>query len=195
MKTRKKQTKENITIHISCPNSIGPDEMKDIIAKAIIKADEIRIQKEEERSKDIDKRWHETIGYKDYSNKKGLAKWALRLINDIVILVKIPFIPKAKIETDWISWSLLKTAMVILFQGITLMLFISTIIPVYMAIQQKNFFYISFAFLLYALGGISRMTTIEIDRIRDRNYLIGLFTAIVTVISVIIAVITIIGGK
>lgn len=188
MNMRKKEKKENITVHISCPNNMGPEEMESIIAKAIIKADEMRVQKEEERRKEIDRRWHKVIGYKDYSNKKGFAKLFFRFTNDVVILAKIPFISRRKIETDWMSWSLLKAAMVILFQGITWILFISMIIPVYMAIQQKNGFHLLFTFLLYALGGISRMTTIEIDKIQDRNYLIGLFTAIVTVISVVIAV-------
>lgn len=105
--------------------------MESIIAKAIIKADEMRVQKEEERRKEIDRRWHKVIGYKDYSNKKGFAKLFFRFTNDVVILAKIPFISRRKIETDWMSWSLLKAAMVILFQGITWILFISMIIWLY----------------------------------------------------------------
>lgn len=168
--------------------------MEKIIAQAIIKADEMRVQKEEEKRKEIDKKWHETIGYKDYSNRKGIEKWMFRFVNDIVILAKIPFIPKEKIETDWISWSLLKAAMVILFRLITYGFLLLALSLFYFSIQQKNFIYISFAFLFYALAGIFRMTSVEIDKIQDRNYLIGLFTAIITVISVIVAIITVVRG-
>ena len=57
MNMRKKEKKENITVHISCPNNIGPAEMEKIIAQAIIKADEMRVQKEEEKRKEIDKKF------------------------------------------------------------------------------------------------------------------------------------------
>ena len=200
MKTRKKQTKENITVHISCPNSIGPDEMQDIIAKAIIQADEMRVQREEENRKEINKKWHEVIGYKDYSNRGWLANCFFRIINDVAILAKIPLIPKKKIEADWVSWSLLKAVIVMLFQFITyVFLPLVFFALLFEAFQQWDIIYSSLcfpmAFFIYTLYGIFRLTTIEIDRIKDRNYLIGLFTAIVTVISVIIAVIAIIWGK
>ena len=196
MNTKKKcSNREKFIMQTSCPNNIGSNELKSIIANALIKADEIRIQKDEEARKEKDRKWHEVIGYKDYSDKKGLAKWALRFINDVVILAKLPFIPKEKIETDWISWSLLKAAMVILFQFITYgFLLVSFVGLLFAIIQQKNIIYIILAFPIYALYGILRMATVEIDKIRDRNYLISLFTAIVTVISVIIAIVTAVRG-
>lgn len=190
MKTRKKQTYENITVHISCPNSIGADEMQDIIAKAIIQADEMRVRKEEEKRKEIDRKWHEVIGYKDYSNRGGLAKCLLRFLNDVFILLKIPLITKKKIKTDWVSWSLLKAALVILFQFITYgFLLVGLLVSLLATIQQKNITYILLAVPVYMLHGVLRMATVEIDEIEDRNYLIGLFTAIVTVISVIVAIV------
>lgn len=200
MKTRKRRKKETITLNTSYPNGIGPDEMTDIIAKAIIKADEMRVQKEEEKKKEIKKKWCETIGYKDYSNKKGLAKQFYRFINDAAILLKMPFISKEKIETDRVAWSLLQVALIILFQIITYGFFPPVFFfLLYKAIWQRHIIYsplrLLTAFFVYILYGLFRMVTVEIDRIKERDYLIELFTAIITIISVVVAVIAIVGGK
>ena len=170
--------------------------MTHIIAKAIVEAEDIRIQKENEKRKEKDRKWREVIGYKDYSDKKGVMRWVLRFINDCFILLRIPRIPKEKIETDWVSWSLLKVTMVMLFQFITYGFLLGSMLMLFATIiHLKNILYLGFAVPIFGLFGIFRIASIEVDKIEDRNYLISLFTAIVTVISVIIAIIVAMKGR
>lgn len=202
----KKNTKQNITptplqaVNINLPENMSMEEMQHMIACAIIEAEEIKAQKEEERHKIAQAKWHKKIGYKEYDNK------FLQFLNDLKSFKNILVLPKKDIEGDRASVILLKLFLYLFF---CIMQFFSLLFSVvfiaYVPIQYFREDMNKFPWYLYAyfaplalfsfiLARLFRMADAEIENIEDRSYLFGLFTSVTSFVSIIIAVVSIVKG-
>lgn len=202
----KKKAKQNATskplqsANINLPENISAEEIQHIIACAIVEAEEIKAQKEEEQRKAALIEWHDKIGFKDHENKLK------NILNKIKVFLKILFLPKKHIEGDRASIILLKSVIVLFFWlmkccslifSILLIAFVPaqylmqniTVLPWY-----QNMLYILYGVLAFVFSRLFRMAGIEIDNLDDRNYLFGLFASITSLVSIIIAVIAIVKG-
>lgn len=200
----KKNTKQNITskpvqsVNINLPENMSMEEMKHMIACAIIESEEIKAQKEEEQYKFAKEEWHRKIGYKKYDNI------FLQFFNCIKSLKNILFLPKKDIEGDRASTAFLKSLLSTFFLGMKcITLFLGILLILYLPIQRIigviNHFpwltYIVFvlhAFVFLISSSLFRMLELEIDNIEDRSYLFGLFTSVTSFISIILAIVAIV---
>lgn len=111
----KKKSKQNIasnpsqSVNISLPENMSAEEMQHIIANAIIEAEEIKAQKEEEKRKAALAEWHNIVGYKEYQNK------IKQFFNNVKTFTKILFLPKKYIKGDRASTILLKSVISLFF--------------------------------------------------------------------------------
>lgn len=207
-KKHEKSKKDNVqtnSINIYLPEYLDKNELQHVIANALIESEEIRKQREEKRKEEELRIWHENIGYKDYSNSKHKCKWLLQFLNDIWILVKFSFIPKQKIRGDRAISVLLKTSLSMLLTAgerimallalLLIVLFLSQFIIASIQIPLYiNVFIILLAFLIFVYSRIFRMASIEVEKMEDRSYLVGILASVTSIISITIAIIAVVRG-
>ena len=207
-KKHDKSKKDNVqanSINTFLPECLDKNEWQHIIANALIESEEIRKQREEKRKEEELKIWHENIGYKDYSNSKFKCKWLLQFLNDIWILYRFLFMPQRKIHGDRAISTLLKMILslffavgswivfllgLILFASIPLQFFIPSLrVPWYI-----NLLLALFSFLILIISGLLKISSIEVEKMEDRNYLVGIFASVTSIISITIAIIAVVRG-
>lgn len=202
----KKKSKQNIasnplqSVNISLLENMSAEEMQHIIANAIIEAEEIKAQKEEEKRKAALAEWHNIVGYKEYQNK------IKQFFNDVKAFTKILFLPKKYIEGDRASTILLKSVISLFFWlmqycSLILAILLIAFVPAQYLMQNivvlpwyQNVLFISLGVLAFVFSRLFRMAGIEIDNLDDRNYLFSLFASLTSLVSIIIAVIAIVKG-
>lgn len=205
-KGKNKKTKQNAdskplqSVNINLPENMSAEEMQHIIACAIVEAEEIKIQKEEEQRKVALAKWRDKIGYKEYENKLK------RFFNDVKVLKNILFLPKNDIKGDLASSVLLKTFIALFFWimkwcSLLFAIFLIGCFPIqYIRGSISEFpwylymYCIPFAVLTFIFSRLFRMAGIEIDNLDDRNYLFGLFASITSLVSIVVAVIAVAKG-
>ena len=186
--------------NINLLENMNAEEIQHIIACAIVEAEEIKAQKEEEQRKIVLAAWHDKIGYKEYKNI------VRQFFNAIKVFVKILFLPKKYIEGNRASETLLKW-FITLFFGIMkwCALLLAIFLIGYLPIQyfmgrisqfsgQLYMYCIPLAFLAFTFSCLFRMAGIEVDNLDDHNYLFGLFASITSLVSIVIAIIAIVKG-
>lgn len=205
-KKRQNQAKTEVSVNVAVPKGISPEEMQHVIAKAIVEAEEIKEQqKKEQQAKELAE-WRKAIGKKDYSSNPIIMKYIKTFFNTIWCILKMPFISSKNIKGDRASFGLLQmcvafffgmaflltliSSFVLFFGGIAL-LFIPLEIPVQTTLCA---WYIFMGIVCFLLSGMFRMASVEIQKIEDRNYLFGIFASVASIVSIIIALITISKG-
>ena len=193
-------SKPLLTVKVNFPEKMNAEEMQHIIACAIVEAEEIKAQKEEEKRKAALAEWHNIVGYKKYKNKMK------QFFNNVKVFTKILFLPKKYIEGDRASTILLKSVISLFFGlmqccSLILAILLIAFVPAQYLMQNidvlpwyQNMLYILFGILAFVFSRLFRMAGIEIDNLDDRNYLFGLFASITSLISIIIAVFAIVKG-
>lgn len=202
----KKKLKQNIAsnpsqfVNISFPENMSAKEIQHIIANAIIEAEEIKAQKEEEKRKAALAEWHNIVGYQEYKNK------IKQFFNHLKAFIKILFLPKKYIEGDRASTILLKSVISLFFWfmqycSLILAILLIAFVPAQYLMQNiavlpwyQNVLFILFGVLAFVFSRLFRMAGIEIDNLDDRNYLFGLFASVTSLASIIIAIIAIVKG-
>lgn len=202
----KKKAKQNAaakplqSVNMNLSENMNAEEMQHMIANAIVEAEEIKAQKEEEQRKVALAEWREIIGYKEYKNK------VKQIFNVPKVFIKILFLPKKHIEGDRASSILLKFVVEVFFWimkwcSLLFAIFLIGCFPIqYFMGNMGQFpwqlysYCVPFALLAFIFSRLFRMAGIEIDKLDDRNYLFGLFASITSLVSIIIAVIAIVKG-
>ncbi len=202
----KKKAKQNTaskplqSVNMNLPENMSAEEIQHIIACAIVEAEEIKVQKEEEQRKATLAEWRDKIGYKEHTSK------IKKFFNEIKVFIKILFLPKKDIKGDRASLALLKSFISLFFRLmkwcllILSILFIAVVPTQFIMINMiqlpwyQNIFLILYGFIAFILSRLFRMASIEVDRFYNRNYLFGLFASIASLVSIIIAVIAIVKG-
>lgn len=189
---QKKQQPQDIHIEeLEIENKVEIDYDK--LADAIVKAK--RIEKEnEEREKEIAlAKWRAEVGYNDHKNKKGFSKKFFCACNRIKVVWNIMFISKKKhIATSPTSAFIqgLTSSFFVLIQWLLTAFAICFLIALayHPDIQYGVGEYImcvSFALLSFMLSRVFRLMAIEIEQMSNREQVLGVFTAVVSVIPLI----------
>lgn len=165
----------------------------DKLAAAIIKAK--RIEKEnQEREKEVAlAKWRVEVGYNDYSNKTGISKKFFCTCNRIKVVWNIMFISKKKhIETSPTSSFIqgLTSSFFVLIQWLLTVFTIAFTVAIayHPNIQYgvgEYFMCGSFALLAFMLSRVFRLMAIEIEQMSNREQVLGVFTAVVSVIPLV----------
>lgn len=195
MASKKRPSQRPTSVNISFPDGISSEEMKHIIAEALLEAEDIRKERTAEKSKKTTQKIRSAMGCKDYIGGKWYTRWLYFFRDILTIFIKLPVIPKEKIEGDLAATAILKAIIISVFQFIMLGFGAATVGSIWGAWHQKNIIYLFLAFPCYILMGIFRMVSIEIDKIEDRNYLLCLFAAITSTISIVFSVMAYIKGR
>lgn len=184
----------------SLPSFMSEDEMQHILARAIVEAEEIKEQKNKEREEAERNRWRELIGYKDYSSEKLIPRVLKTIWNYIVRTVKLCTLSNKDIYGEWVSTALLKFCLSLIFGIVSIGILFLVGFDIYRYISYCiTYGYVNAIeitakviwtaiFLFYA--NIFRLVATETEKTKDKNYLLGFFAAVISLVSLVIATIS-----
>lgn len=174
---------------------------KEEIIEAIVEANRIitenKEQSEMKRQQDDKAQWQKAIGAKDYSEEKCcLKKGMLNFISDIKIFFKIMFlhkneVPEGKIIIIIIGmlcsafFKILEISCYAICVGIVAIVFRDN-----MKLEQI-FTCIIMVVSIFFIGRFFRLAAIEADKTKRQDYLMSVFSIIITTIALAVSVISI----
>lgn len=179
------------------------EELQHIIAKAIIEAEDLKQKRERKEKEESQREWEKSIGIMEYENTKP---WIFAKILEFLNTLKVIFcalfkLKKNKIKEDRVIFNFLR----LLLSGICLIVQYAFIlwslgVVIYLAkdllgdriiVEESYMLLLLISFLSLAFASIFRIMRFEIEKIEDKNIIVGLFSSFTAIISIIIAAITI----
>lgn len=191
-------------MNIVLPESLSADEIKNILVDAMLEVENKKAEAQKDKvDKDL-KEWRDSLGIKEYPKYDKIRfRRAKQFVNTFSAFFRLSFISKKKIKGDRAATGLLKFFLSIIFDLAKFVLtvwsallvlsiplqYIVDSIPV-LSIPQ-NIFVFCFAILSFILSRLFRIASVEIENIDDKNYLFGVFASITSIVSIIVAIVSI----
>lgn len=193
--SRKKSKNNNIQTRAQNVIEIDYDKLAEAIVNAHQQIDKNRIIEQERKRKEELKEWHKIVNYREYNDNLGKIKIVLCNIRNAMcgFWALITF-KRENVQNDFTTFSLLQFATEILFNIIKWFFYITSLLILLYAIQNSKFLLIVYGLLSYTFARIFRIASFEIANIKDRQYIIAIFSAITSFIALIIAIIAFLRG-
>lgn len=192
---RKKKDANIINIaELEINNTVEIDYRK--LAAAIIEAQTIvdneKIKLQITQVEDATKKRNEILGVKDYSDERRwlVKKWK-EFVNSIVFFFKTIFIKKK--DAQYLSGinMLFRGLIIIFFAFIRYGLYAMAVYFIWYGIANNK--YVThgvYALAAFLYAQLFRLVQFEVERMKDREYLMAIFAAIVSVLSLVISIIS-----
>ena len=200
----KKNNKKAISTKFNNSNSYHNNQTDfdyEKLALAIVKAQELSKQMLEKEKTDKLKcntqNWHKIIGYKEHkADEKWFAGKLLSVRNFFSVFIHFLFFNKKYAKSDAMTYAILQIAMSAIFSACKWILYYISIMYILEFIESfiepiniVNWFNFLYASVSFIFARIFRIAVFEIDNMKDRNYLITIFSATTCFIAMIIAII------
>ena len=185
--------KEKNAVHIDTLNlEIDYDKLADAIVRARRLEDE---KKKLDRSEEI-KTWQRVLGYNDFSEETGCKKRIFKFCNSIKVIWKLMFISKkehiAVSPTSGLIQGMTSAffsfIQIILTLGAVVLLFAPVLLTLYNGVEfvfSDWFMFIGLSVFSFMLSRIFRLMAIEIEQMSDREQVMGIFTAVISVTPIL----------
>lgn len=204
-KSKNSQDKAQPTIpSVIFPAEMSQEEMQHIIANAIIeaqKADEDAKQKQKEANI---RELQEAIGLKEYNDKNRLLRIIKIAINRIKCFFKICFLSRKNIKGDRVTFGILSMLLTLIFALVSLVLYVVAFIffvcEIIALIRGQGaplwgiewYAFIPFSFAAFIFASIFRISSIEIEKVEDRDYIQSLLNIVLAIIAAVFAYLSLI---
>ena len=198
-KTHNNNDKAKPPINLVLPGNIPQEDMKNLIVNSLLAYDEEKKKLEKQEQEKEAQEWRKKIGYKDYSDRKWLPRVFLTFFNDIKTMLKILFMPKKSISGDHATSGLMKLFVMLFFiicKWILWGVFIASVLSYPLSLIFHNFptidpasypSYIGIGIITLMLAQLFRMASIEVEKMKDHNYIVDIFAAVAAVVAIIIS--------
>lgn len=204
----KKKTKAKVKQQATTQNhpsngtvlQITAEELQNIIANALLQAEEQRKQIEKDKQEQERKEWKEGIGYKDYSKSKSRFAGFYGALNGLICGLKLLFMPSEKIKGHkTISASLdmrlsnyyLIVSLISFLLSITIAIFTVVFIVLHFLPWYIYLLLFTLSFCLFFNGLIKRLEYYEVMYIKDDNLILNILASHNTKISITISIISV----
>lgn len=200
---RKKKANNQPVVSVPVPSGISAEQWQHIMANAMVEAEEMKEQKRREAQEAEIVRWRTVMGHKEFDDDNAAVREIKTFFNAIGCMIRLCSIKRKDIRGDRASFALLKIFLGLFFligrcvSTLLGWLFVGAgvLMPFAHNIMAINIFS-CFVFgligiMLLFISGLFRMAGMEIDDMDDRSYLLGLFACVTSIVSIIIALITI----
>ena len=163
------------------------------LAQAIVKAKQIEEEiAAKKKAADLEE-WKRSLGVNNHEDKRGIKKKIFVFLNNIKVFLNLIFFSKKKKVRVSMTGAVMQGITTMFFHVIKVMLWILSLafisVCIYhgnMAFGPLNFaYYIGFAIIAFMLASIFRLMAIETEQITDRERVLGIFTAVMSVIPMI----------
>ena len=201
-KKAKKQKNDEKTappINLVLPDNMPQEDMQNLIVNSLLAYDEAKKKLEMQEQEKGAQEWREKIGYKDYSDRKWLPRVFLTFFNSIKTMLKILFMPKKKINGDHATSGLMKLFVMLFFKACKWVLWVVSITaflsyPLSLILHNAPVIdpavypsYLGIGIIALMLAQLFRMASIEVQKMRDHNYIVDIFAAVAAVVAIIIS--------
>jgi len=165
------------------------------LAQAVLDAEQMRQQAEErlaeEKRQDILKQRVEALGEKDFSYIKNWFVRNLRTaLNKLAVFIRLLFVPKEIAKNISAVDSLFRAATSGLFFIIRIVLYVITAVLLYLLVTELNLVYFLYGIAAFVSAQIFRIAQIEVDYMKDREYLMAIFASIIAIVSLAVTIIS-----
>ena len=207
-KGRKKQRDHAKTqptaLPVTFPASMSQAEMQHIIANAIIEAQKTKEDAKQKQKETNIRELHEAIGLKEYNDKNRLLRIIKIAINRIKCIFKICFLSRKNIKGDRVTFGILSMLLTLIFALVSLVLYVVTFIffvcGIVALIRGQGaplwgiewYAFIPFSFAAFIFASIFRISSIEIEKVEDRDYIQSLLNIVLAIIAAVFAYLSLI---
>lgn len=171
-------------------------ELANAIVLAQKEAEALREKEQEQLREKQQQEWEIVLGKKVYLKENCVTKILHRWRNSVVPFFKIMFLSREEVEGDRATFVLLRSALLFLFGAIKLLFYLLTIVLIAASIysfEKKRFAFsiipLMYALLAFMLGRIFRIAGFEIEKMKDRTYLLSILSAVTALIAMILALV------
>ena len=163
------------------------------LALAIVRAKKIEQELEEKQKAKERAEWQKSIGYNPHDDKRGIKKKVFVLGNGIKVFFNLMFFSKKKKLKVSATSAVMQSMTAMFFHLVKFMLWVLAVafLSVVLCHGNKMFgiteflYYTGFACIAFVLSCIFRLMAIEIEQMSDGERIIGIFTAVLSVIPMI----------
>lgn len=200
-KTNKQRKEQNSfpPVNLVFPDNMSNKEMQELLVNSLLDYDkakkDLEIKAEEEALLERQK----LLGYKDYSDRKLIPRLFLQFFNRIAVIFRILFMSRERIKGDYATTVLMKIGVSLLFGLAKWLLWIvsiccflsyplSQMLPNNPKIELSMYpAYIGFGVLAFIFAQLFRIASIEIEKMKDHNYIVDIFAAVAAIVAIIVS--------
>ena len=184
----------------AAPVQISAEELQHLIAEAIVQAEDIKAKRDADKKAAERAEWQKAIGYDE--TKTGIRG----VCNKLVAAVRVLFVHKKYIEGDQASVVIIQNLTAGCFYLFKIILdLVAVLLLAYsiaaLVIPQMSdlpwwlsVLFIVYALLLFVVSRAFRMAGVEMSKMEDRSDLYAIFSAMVSFISMVVAIIAVVKG-
>lgn len=179
---------------------ITAEELQNIIANALLQAEEQRKQNEKDKQERERQEWRKEIGYKDYSKSNSKFAGILGFLNGIKCGIKMMFMSSAKIKgyktisaslSMGLSNNYLMAGLMSILLSLCILIFTVAFIFLNLLPWYITLLLFVLSFGLFINGLKHRLAYFEVTDIKDDNLILNILALHNSKISIIIAIISV----
>ena len=173
---------------------IDYEKLSDAIAKAQVKADEDKEKKEHEKNREAIEKWQNTIGLKEE-----------KTFSYVKAFFRMLCLKKKDIDGDRITTTLLMFIAKGIMQFVMLCMFllmVVSIVGIFVIGSYTNgnitlarIELLMVSFMCFTFGNLFRISSYEIEKMENKDYLNTILTSILAILGTVIAIISLVKGK
>lgn len=204
-KIKNSQDKAQPTIpSVIFPAEMSQEEMQHIIANAIIETQKMKEDAKQKQKEANIRELQETIGLKEYNDKNRLLRIIKIAINRIKCFFKICFLSRKNIKGDRVTFGILSMLLTLIFALVSSVLYVVAFILFVCGIIELTrgqgaplwgiewYAFIPYSFAAFMFASIFRISSIEIEKVEDRNYIQSLLNIVFAIIAAVFAYLSLI---
>lgn len=204
-KSKNSQDKAKPTIpSVIFPAEMSQEEMQHIIANAIIEAQKTKEDAKQKQKEANIRELQEAIGLKEYNDKNRLLRIIKIATNRIKCFFKICFLSQKNIKGDRVTFSIMSVLLTMIFALVALVLYCAAplflICGIIVLIRGQGaplwgiewYAFIPFSFAAFIFASIFRISSIEIEKVEDRDYIQSLLNIVLAIIAAVFAYLSLI---
>lgn len=182
-------------------NSVNSNQIiidSKIMADAIVEAYQIiekqKVETEIELEKKEKREWQEIMGQKEYPENE---KWYLKRFhiarNNFMSIWNLLFFKSKNVRDLRATFSLIQLAVVYIFKLCKWCLYFISFAATISAFQNgvENLSNLAIAFVIWAFARLFRIAAFEVEKVKDGNLLIALFSGCITFVAMVVAIVAI----
>lgn len=196
MKNKKQKQKNKKDQNSVNSNQIIIDDqtMTDAIIKAYQIIEKQKVETERELEKKEKREWQEIMGQKEYPENE---KWYLKRLhiarNNFMSIWNLLFFKSKNARDLRATFSLIQLAVVEIFKLCKWCLYFISFAATISAFQNgvENISNLAIAFVIWAFARLFRIASFEVEKVKDGNLLIALFSGCISFVAMVVAIIAI----
>ena len=178
--------------------TMSPDELKKIIAEAIVEAEKVKSVREEQDRLEKMELWRKSIHLKEFSNKKGFCNKIQQALNLCCVFLRVGFckinVPSTQLFTG-VFLTIPLAGFFYIIDWILKVLSLCFLIFPFIPSLHFSFVLIPYALCFFLLSIMFKVIGAEIENNTDSNYLFTVFNALIALITLILSIYTLWHGS